>query len=267
MAFPVVQGSAQSAASGTSHAVDLPTSIVAGERLVVFFLTAELRTVDTPAGWTKVEDYAQNGLRLVSYSKVAVGSDSLTVTTSGTTNSVHTSYRIATDGGIEIGGQNTATSVTSIDPGSLTPSWGSGKHLWFAVCGLGENRTITANPTNFSSNQEEQSIGTIPAIRIRSVSYNEETSTQNPSSFTFSGITDPITFVVGIEAQTPLFGNFTLIENSHSVIQPAIDFAANASFPIISNDHSVIQPNAVVSKKAVWTEPTKSTDNWTNKNI
>lgn len=81
--------------SGTSHAINLPSGIAAGNMLMVFFSCGDGVTISgVTSGWSTLFNTSRTGVRLACFYKKAAGSDTLTVTTSAGTASAHTSYRI-----------------------------------------------------------------------------------------------------------------------------------------------------------------------------
>ena len=264
MSFPVVQTTNTSTVtSSTSHAVSMPSGIVAGDKLLVFFCTDGSVTVDTPSGWTKEIDQiatAGGARRLVIYSKTAVGSDTLTVTSSGSIDSAHASYRIVTDNSYEFNAVGTASSSTTPNPPSLTPSGGSQKYMWFAVAAFASG-SVSSYPTNYSSNQTESQVN---SVGIAAATYNNESSSEDPAVYIISSNSAWVAATVAVEAQNGKTGTLTLIENNHSIIQPVIDFAANVSFTLLSMSSSVNPFVASASKKTNWTNEAEVSTTWTN---
>ena len=255
--FPVIQGSNNSSANTTtSHSVSMPASIVAGEKLVVVFSCDSTATVDTPSGWTKSVDVTNGVVRLAIYTKTAAGSDTLTVTTSGNTDSGHAAYRIVTNNSIQI-----ATNTSSEDPPNLTPSGGSGKYTWIAGVGSGGSASVSAYPTNYSSNQVTN---TAEDFMVAMATDDVEASSENPATYTLSGGSNPLSFTIAIEEQDGVVGSFSLIQQSSQVIQPTIDYPAQASFSLITMSSSINQPTATAENKTVWTNEAAESTTWTN---
>src|SRR5580765_342760 len=110
MAFPVIAaGNTSTNASGTSHTVNLPTGIVAGNLLVVVFGGSAAATLTWPAGWTQFLTGGATGAVLNAAYKLADGSEGSTITvTSGATSltSNARSYRITGSGEAPQAGAN-----------------------------------------------------------------------------------------------------------------------------------------------------------------
>lgn len=100
MAFPIVEATAVTnhSADQTTHVINLPASIAAGELLLLWFCVDKSAglTVSTPAGWTLLEDVTSSSgstERAVLFSKTASGSEGATVNI--TTNNSESSSALA----------------------------------------------------------------------------------------------------------------------------------------------------------------------------
>jgi hypothetical protein len=155
--FPAVVTTAttEDATVATSHSVNLPSSIVSGDLLLIFFRfnTACNATI---TGWTRFSSVA-NTVQWAAFSRLADGSEGATVT-------------VATDVGVSIRanayrvnkqGSNTPEVATATgtsaapDAPSLSPSWGAGNTLWIA--GMASNSTWTTDPANYTNGQSTAS--------------------------------------------------------------------------------------------------------------
>jgi hypothetical protein len=145
VAFPTVQGTpAETAVStaGSSHAINLPASIVAGELLLI--VTAKGTPAitnagfNTLAGWTEIVDEIVS-LGITIWARTATGSEGATVTMTSDQNirSASIAYRIA-------GAQPVATqapelstvatgSSTSPNATTCTPTGGARDYLWISL--------------------------------------------------------------------------------------------------------------------------------------
>jgi hypothetical protein len=157
MTTPVVAGRASGRALGlTSHSITLPGSISVGELLVVIFavVTATATISTSSSGWSLSTAQQASNTKGVVLTKVATGSDALTVSTSTLCNSAHTSYQITGAGTITVAGTFGA-SATSNDPPSVTPAAGSADYLYIAAAsqsGANNNTSyLTGAPTGYSN--------------------------------------------------------------------------------------------------------------------
>lgn len=267
--FPVVVTTSSGSNNlTTSHTVTMPSSIVAGRKLLVFFTTegATGGTTNTPSGWTKeaerVEDSGAELVRLVVYSKTAAGSDTLTVTTSGSVDSAYTCYQIASQNAIRVA---TAVDGDSANPNppSLTPAGGSQKYLWIAATAF-QSGTVSSYPTNYSSSQLTN---TAENFKIASAVYALETTVQDPGTYTVSISGRWVAITVAIEQQDTQSATFTLITQTSSLFVPSINFAGDGNFSLIVMTSSILAPTATAGNNTVWTNETRESTTWTNESL
>lgn len=120
----------------SSHVVDMPAGIVAGEMLLVFIATT--LTLTAPAGWNTLWAPFNDGSNrwTAAYYRIATGSEAATYTwtTATTTRIVAHVYRVNgnhASAAPEAAASPVTGSSATPNPPSLTPSWGSAKTLWF----------------------------------------------------------------------------------------------------------------------------------------
>jgi hypothetical protein len=189
MAFPVVAASITSKedSNTTSHTVSLPSGISVGNLLLVFFATDGDNTITNWGGFTEIFSVS-NGTASslhVGY-KIAVGSDTLTVTTSSSEESSHVAYRITghhTSQMPEASSGNTGNS-DSPDPDELTPTGGAKDYLWIAAEGNDHLDTTSAWPTNFTLYNKEESNANAGGCNVGVGGYELNASVLNPGTFT-----------------------------------------------------------------------------------
>jgi hypothetical protein len=151
MTFPVVEASAitEASADQSSHTVNLPSGITAGDLLLLWFTLdgSSGVGVDTPSGWDLVEDtIAQtNGDKGCLFSRTASGSEGATVvvTSTGTDqSSACVSLRISGWQSVETenGSEQDANVGITLPP--LTPSTSGKGLLLTCVCTLGTRDTL-----------------------------------------------------------------------------------------------------------------------------
>lgn len=257
--FPVVRSSANSSESGTSHAVTMPSGIEVDNLLVVFF-GCDASTITVPSGWT-VRGEQLNGTgvrRLAIITKRAEGSDTLTVTTSGTTASGHTAYRMETNNDIELAFFTNAGFGTTGDCPALTPAGGSQKYTWISAITF--TGTLTSYPANYTNNQQDSAStnDTVSATR------DLEASTEDPASFQWTTISTYITATVAVQQKTPIQATFDFLTRSFSLFTPSVNFAADATFNLLEMASTIFPIKGSASRKTKWTNETKPTTTWTN---
>lgn len=264
MAFPIVQATANSSTgSVTSHAVTMPSGITAGDILVAFFVCSGGVTISSHSGWTLEANVLSRAStnRLLIVSKVAAGSDTLTVVTSSGTQAAHAVYRIKSDSAdVEVTTFSSTTATANPNPPSLTPTGGSDDYLWIAAVASG-GVTVSAYPTNYSSNQVTNAAG---AYTIGAATYNKTGTSEDPGTFTISSSADTVAATVSIDGQIPISASFPIITETSTIFQPAIDYGADGTFPIITQSSTIFVPTTYADQSANWTNTSRNTSTWTN---
>lgn len=189
----------------TSHTVNLPAGIQAGDLLLVFFVCDAPATVDItfPEGWTLViERVTFPQCKTTCYKRIADGGEgaTITVTTSVAEKSAHTSYRIISTTGTTQGISRSGTD-DSPDPPNLIPVWGAKDTLWFAATGYDYNRTITSYPTNYTDGRNDIADSTT-GCGMGTARRELNAASEDPGVFTLSAADGWGAFTVGIEPAT-----------------------------------------------------------------
>lgn len=174
-----------SAGNTGTYSVTLPSTVNAGNTLVVVLGIMSAPAITPPAGWTeKLDTSPGTGTRLGVYTKTADGTEggtSISFTNSSSGECKYQAYALgSTTGSVE-----TATGFTSFganDPPSITPSW-SGDTLYLAaIFGTGGNPS--AAPSGYSGYSEHENASGDAAI-----AYKTGSGTENPGAFTASSST------------------------------------------------------------------------------
>ena len=155
MAFPVVQSIAQTSptASNTSHTINLPASIAAGDLLVAWIGDQTISsTYDTgaPSGWTRLETITSSHIVYYRYASGSEGSTQV-FTTYYTTSVVAFVVRI-TGAMLNVApvlGNSATGGDTAPDPPSCFPDWSINDILWLAF-GTTLSATVTGYPSGYS---------------------------------------------------------------------------------------------------------------------
>jgi len=197
--FPVIEGTAITENGlASTHAINLPSGIVAGETLLAFVRTNGTSTPQTwPAGWVELFTDASDGSNDVTalrYRK-ADGTEgaTFTVTLTGSTQLVGLTWRISGAEDPTVIPPEFATIAVGTDlfpdPGTLTPSAGAKNYLWLAMMGV--DRPQTSPPVAFPSGFDLSQIAAArdtelsgASVRIAAAGKNENTASQNPGPFT-----------------------------------------------------------------------------------
>ncbi len=157
MAFPSIRSSSSDnlSSDSTTHTITLPPTVNSGDLLLVLYTQDGANTDpwdNTSEGtWTEKWNVASQGMWSTGQVKVADGtedSQTLTITSGVSERHAYIVYAIqdweGTLSGIEVGTLVEAAGVT-LDPPSLTPSWGSDDTFWIAFYG-NDRRGNTQNP-------------------------------------------------------------------------------------------------------------------------
>jgi hypothetical protein len=200
----VVASTTSLSASGTTHAVSLPSG--SGGMLLAIVGTDADRTFTWPAGWSEIFDWeASPGGATTGFSaayRVADGSEGSTVTataSSGGTTGAGIGLRIANFRGVFEAALGTETSTAAPNPPSLTPSWGFDRSLWIAaVYNRATADNISLPPTNYSGLIQKTQTGGNGA-NIGVAFRDLVASSEDPGAFTLtgsSGFASPLTMAI-----------------------------------------------------------------------
>lgn len=152
--FPVVKsrswGRSRWSDSGTTHVVDMPPGVQAGELLLVFFTVTSPSSISTvtvtpSAGWTILDNTTYNSsIRTTVLYKTAAGDDTLTITTGASSPSEYFSYRIEGATGVP-----TAASSTGSVAAPQVTAGTNGKNLYISL--LARRAELTPNALRYIS--------------------------------------------------------------------------------------------------------------------
>lgn len=206
--FPVVQGAVLSKqhGPGSTHSVDMPATVNAGEKLFIFGslkVPGGGETVTPPAGWTL--NYAQAGLLQVYgfvLSKTANGTEggtspAYTLTTGR--NGVTQVYRVSGWGSITYGTPVTGTDAQG-DPPAVTAG-AAGKNLFIEVAHLADDDVaITAPSTNYGDLVSSISgDGANASASVGTARRELQASSDNPGVMSFASSEDFVCNTLVIE--------------------------------------------------------------------
>jgi hypothetical protein len=200
VAFPVVAATNETAVTTaiTSHVINLPTGIAAGNLLVIILdKGSSSATFNALAGWTEiVDENLGNGITV--WARQATGSEGSTVefTSSAGTRSASLAYRIT--GAIALATQapelSTVATGTSVNPNATTctPTGGAKDYLWITFFGMAgeqadDDTVVTTFPTNYTDNQLEKTcgvVGTNLGGMIGAASRNLNAASEDAGAFT-----------------------------------------------------------------------------------
>lgn len=205
--FPIIEATNtyQTNSTPTSHAVNLPASIQAGDLLLVVFRAGSTATASIPGDWSLLGSRNSTGVTYVWW-KEATGSEgaTVTVTSDSSIRAAAISYRISNWSGtpeIAFTGSNTN------NPPSLSPSWGEADTLWIA--GLTNRRSdssVTGAPSDYSNliTISQTSSTLTSRSRVSTASRSFTAASNDPEAFSTSGtINSPHSFTIAVEPAAP----------------------------------------------------------------
>lgn len=196
MGYPVVESLTVTtfSSSTTSHLVNMPATVNAGDLLFILF-GAYNQTPTDPGGWTFKWGTFNGPCHTKAYFKVSNGTEGGTtvdITTPVGTTACAQVYRISSWYG-DLTGVDTTTpgsfgTGTAPNPPSETASWGAEDNLWFAISGAADDDiSYTTAPTNYTNLNSTVSGGGIDnGCSIGSARRNYTNATDNPSAFTLA---------------------------------------------------------------------------------
>jgi len=211
LAAPVVASVTETAfdTDTTTHNVDMPATVNAGDLLIVLFTNDGSATVTTPDGWTPLASNAANGaVRLSVYYKIAEGTEGGTTVnfvTSASEQAAAQVYKMTNWHGTtppEISTAATGTS-TAPNPASLNPAgWDVADTLWLAVAGQdrGEQSGTTAYPASYTDGISTQSSdpATVGVCRTHSARRVLAVASENPGAFTIPVWEEWVAFTIAV---------------------------------------------------------------------
>lgn len=199
MAFPTLAATNTSNENTnvTSHTVNLPSGIGAGNLIIVIFVVDGVPVITFPAGdWTALYsvDGPASSVRNEAVYREADGTEggTITVTTDTAQRSAHVSARFT---GMEdpdtqapeaasVGGGTDANP----DPPSLTPTSGAKDYLYLAIAGYDDGtQTVTAYPTSYDDNQLNPRADHAGGVGAGFAKRELNADSDDPGTYTISG--------------------------------------------------------------------------------
>lgn len=197
MTFPAIPNTASGAdgSSGTSHTFTLPTGRSVGDR--VLFVAVGTNNVagsyTWPGGWNEIfDDSSGASVNLSAAYRDCDGTEGATIsaTTSNSQTCIWVAYLIRG----HRAGQAPASAVGSsgsVDPPSITPSWGVDDDLVIAAC-AGRHTSVpdpSAYPANYGLSQLVQ-VGDGAAEKLAICARQIHATTEDPGAFTWASLTE-----------------------------------------------------------------------------
>jgi len=186
--FPTIVNVVTTSTSTTSHVINLPPGMVAGNMCIVQFLPGTTASVVTwPGGWTVLAATTTAPSTHFAY-RIIDGTEGATITVSssvGTTgcaiaNHIRDAHLTQTP---EILEGSVAGGAGSANPPALTASWGAEANLWIAAQSSTNQNVVTGNPAGYTLFPIFENTGGSIATAGRTLI----AATDDPGLFTFGG--------------------------------------------------------------------------------
>ena len=212
--FPQVQSVTETSfgTDALNHLVAMPATVNSGDLLIVLSqFDGGVDPSGAPTGWSQL--WTGNGS---GYAKVADGTEGGTTVdfaTSASESGAAQTYRISDWygqlSGVEVG-TAIGTSGTSIDPPSLTATWGAANNLWIAAAfWQDDDETVTGGgyPTNYTNGVDTLATGPINTNGSVGTARREfaAADTENPGAFTITGSESVYANTIVIRPTPPSF--------------------------------------------------------------
>lgn len=229
MAFPTVSDITEtSVLNSPQEEFDLPATVDSGDLLLAVIASDEFGTFTAtpPTGWTEIARSNETGVVGYIIAKVADGTEdggTVTLTTgTGTDPIAAQCYRIKNWFGA-IGGVEAAASAyaaaSTVDPPSLTPTWGAADTLWIAAMVAGDdNATVSAYPSNYTNGVDTVAGDAINFSCSCGTARRElNASSENPGTFTLSELEGVVGYTIAVRPAagggggTPYYSGMSLM--------------------------------------------------------
>lgn len=189
-------------AANTTHALNLPTGITSGDKLLLFVVMNGTPTVTDPTGWTVLDSQVTSKTYKI-YVRDADGTEgsTATLTLSSSVAVAANAYRVSgaasglTSSSIAFAGPVSASTATP-DPPSLTPTWGSAADLWFAVAFAGTNYANSAYPSGYTLGQLTTIVAS--AVGVSSAANQVTAATEDPGTFTQGNANPRLAYTIAL---------------------------------------------------------------------
>ena len=266
MTFPVVASVAhfETVTDATSHTINMPATVDTGDILLIIWAndggTATQTWNNSTLGtWTLLHEVS-NQHRSAAYWKIADGTEgggSMLITTSAGEKVNGSVLRITGGQSLEIGTVATG-SGTLPNPPSLTPSWGADDTLWLVSYTNDGNVTTSAYPTNYASNQYNDTTNVATGDCGHAyASYEQNTTVQDPANFTLSATEDWVTQTYAIEPAAATSGTITSVDTDNTFTPGQLNIAVagtglltGASAEIVAGSQTLVMTGYVPSATA-----------------
>lgn len=257
MAFPQVQSVTETifGSDTTSHNVDMPATVTAGDLLVCLFTNDGSATVTPPSGWfapanSTASSAAGRGTVLLKLADGTEDGTTVDFVTSASEQAAAQVYRItAWDGDPRsaVRVSNASSSGASPTTPSLTAPWGSEDTLWISYLAASDADSVTTAPTNYTNIQLTNQGGGTASGSVASARRELATATEDPGTFTASASITYWGFTIGVRPAQALLTDAPVVTSvtetifssdatSHNVAMPATTVAGELLLLAFTSD-------------------------------
>ena len=215
--FPTIQSvtSTSFPTDSTTHNVQMPATVNAGDLLIVFFADHGTPGMNYPSGWTFFfgwSSWGGTGNKFWMFAKRASGTEGGTTVNFQTSAAVKAAaqvYRITgwRDSGTitnDIEYANAGAASTSPNPSSLNPThWDVENTLWIASYGADGDNDATAFPANYAGGTYTESDHSATSTSMGSAWRNLAAASEDPGSFTIAASAFWIASIVAVRPAPP----------------------------------------------------------------
>lgn len=206
MTFPVVavESGTNFAANVTTHVLNIPAGIVAGELLLILFNKdgSGTASVTTPAsGWNTLIDVTGSGSvnRLYGFYRIATGSEGSTITvTTGSERTAYVSFKIAGWHGVTLPEFAPQTGSSPNPPLLTLAGWGAEDTLWIACSAIDGPVTYTGYPATYPDNRIAHSSGSSETAPISVATRNLNAASDDPGAFSINTARNGATVTIAV---------------------------------------------------------------------
>ncbi|TLZ83810.1 MAG: hypothetical protein E6K03_03900, partial [Methanobacteriota archaeon] len=215
--FPTIQSvtSTSFPTDSTTHNVQMPATVNAGDLLIVFFADHGTPGMNYPSGWTFFfgwSSWGGTGNKFWMFAKRASGTEGGTTVNFQTSAAVKAAaqvYRITgwRDSGTitnDIEYANAGAASTSPNPSSLNPThWDVENTLWIAAYGADGDNDATAFPANYAGGVYTESDHSATSTSMGSAWRNLAAASEDPGPFTIAASAFWIASIVAVRPAPP----------------------------------------------------------------
>jgi N-acetylneuraminic acid mutarotase len=198
----------------TAHAVTMPSTVDAGDLLIVLIGSDDNSTITDPDGagaWTQIATAASGsgGVTGTIYAKDAAGTEDGTTVdfvTSATQKMATQVYRIPAAywegniGSVEASAASTSTGTTTPDPASLNPAgWASPSNtLWLSFVAGSRYASVTSYPANHTNGQMTVSGTDTTGASVSSSRIETNADSENPGTYTMNASQASVAYTIAV---------------------------------------------------------------------